>query len=105
MERDPRPQALAETRARIAEMEQLLEELPSIFETKFRQRLQPLLEQRDQLMQDNQALRQQMLAQQQAGADPRRWLPDAAGPPAGREPGLGQRLRRIFSRGAGPQPR
>jgi hypothetical protein len=46
-----------------------------------------------------------MLAQQQAGADPRRWLPDADGPPAGREPGLGQRLRRIFSRGAGPQPR
>ncbi|MFN5195497.1 MAG: hypothetical protein ACK5E6_13925 [Cyanobacteriota bacterium] len=96
---------LSACRAEIAALQDLLEDLPGIFESKFRQRLQPLLEQRDQLMQDNQALRQQMLAHQQAGADPRRWLPDADGPPAGREPGLGQRLRRIFSRGAGPQPR
>ncbi|MEB3276605.1 MAG: hypothetical protein VKM92_06530 [Cyanobacteriota bacterium] len=61
MERDPRQQALADTRARIAEMERLLEELPTIFETKFRQRLHPLLEQQQRLLDENNALRQQLL--------------------------------------------
>ena len=62
MEADPRLELLAQTRARIAEMEKLLEELPGIFEAKFKQRLQPLLEQQQQLLNDNAALRQQLKA-------------------------------------------
>jgi hypothetical protein len=60
MEGDPRLELLAETRARIADMEKLLEELPGLFEAKFRQRLQPLLEQQQHLLQSNAELRQQL---------------------------------------------
>ena len=41
-------------------MEELLRDLPEIFERKFQQRLQPLLERQDRLLEDNQHLRQQM---------------------------------------------
>lgn len=42
-------------------MEELLRNLPEIFERKFQQRLQPLLERQDHLLEENQHLRQQML--------------------------------------------
>lgn len=71
MERDLLRDALSETRARIAAMEALLDELPAIFEAKFRQRLQPLLEQQQQLLDDNAELRQQLLMLQ-ASETPRR---------------------------------
>ena len=53
-------QQLSEARERLAEMEELLRDLPEIFERKFQQRLQPLLERHDRLLEDNQQLRQQM---------------------------------------------
>ena len=53
-------QQLAEARLRLSEMEELLRDLPEIFERKFQQRLQPLLERQDRLLEDNQHLRQQM---------------------------------------------
>ncbi|MFM7651616.1 MAG: hypothetical protein ACKO5M_01620, partial [Vulcanococcus sp.] len=53
-------QQLSEARQRLAEMEGLLRDLPEIFERKFQQRLQPLLERHDRLLEDNQQLRQQM---------------------------------------------
>ncbi len=49
-------------------MQALLEELPSMFEDKFRQRLQPMLEQQQRLLDDNANLRQHLL-QLQPGVD------------------------------------
>ena len=63
-------QALAETRERIAAMEALLEELPALFEAKFGERLQPLLEQQQRLLSQNADLRQQLLLLQ--GSSPTR---------------------------------
>ena len=51
---------LAEARLQIAELEALLEEIPQIFERKFEQRLQPVLERQNQLLEDNADLRQQV---------------------------------------------
>jgi hypothetical protein len=51
---------LAEARLQIAELEALLEELPDIFERKFEQRLQPVLERQERLLNDNTDLRQQI---------------------------------------------
>jgi 23S rRNA C2498 (ribose-2'-O)-methylase RlmM len=55
---------LAEARLQIAELEALLEEIPEIFERKFEQRLQPVLERQDLLQSENTDLRQhiQLLA-------------------------------------------
>jgi|688.fasta_scaffold48236_7 hypothetical protein len=64
--------ALADTRERIAAMESLLEELPALFEARFRERLAPLLQQQQQLLSDNAALRQQLLQLQ--GSRPGRHL-------------------------------
>ena len=72
VELDLQRQALADTRARIAAMEALLEELPAIFEAKFRERLQPLLDQQQQLLHQNADLRQQLLLLQSAEPSPRR---------------------------------
>ena len=41
---------LAEAQQQIAELEALLEEIPEIFERKFEQRLQPVLERQSQLL-------------------------------------------------------
>ena len=65
-------QLLAETRSRIAAMEALLEELPALFEARFRERLAPLLDQQHQLLSDNAALRQQL--NQLQGSRPGRHL-------------------------------
>ena len=51
---------LAEARLQIAELEALLEEIPEIFERKFEQRLQPVLERQERLLDDNAELRQQI---------------------------------------------
>ena len=51
---------LAEARLQIAELEALLEEIPEIFERKFEQRLQPVLERQERLLEDNSELRQQI---------------------------------------------
>jgi hypothetical protein len=61
MDRDPELQALQDTRRRIAALERLLDELPELFESRFRQRLQPLLDQQQQLLRDNADLQQQLL--------------------------------------------
>ena len=51
---------LAEARLQISELEALLEEIPEIFERKFEQRLQPVLERQERLLEDNSELRQQI---------------------------------------------
>lgn len=51
---------LAEARLQIAELEALLDEIPEIFERKFDQRLQPVLERQQRLQEDNADLRQQI---------------------------------------------
>jgi hypothetical protein len=61
MDRDLELQALQDTRRRIAALEALLDELPELFERRFRQRLQPLLDQQQQLLRDNADLRQRLL--------------------------------------------
>ena len=61
MDRDLELQALQDTRRRIAALESLLDDLPELFESRFRQRLQPLLEQQQHLLQNNATLRQQLL--------------------------------------------
>jgi hypothetical protein len=70
-------QQLAEARLRLSEMEELLRDLPEIFERKFQQRLQPLLERQDRLLEDNQHLRQQMRQLTATNAEMRQ-LPPAA---------------------------
>ena len=52
---------LADTRQHIAELEALIGELPEIYERKFEQQLQPLLEQERLLLQQNLLLRDQLL--------------------------------------------
>lgn len=49
-------------RDELTAMQQMLEELPDIYEDKFRQRLQPLLEQRDWLLHENSWLRAELPA-------------------------------------------
>ena len=51
---------LAEAQLQISELESLLQDLPEIFERKFGQRLQPVLERQEQLLADNRHLQQQI---------------------------------------------
>ena len=51
---------LAAARAEAAALHEMLEDLPEIFERKFRQRLQSTLDQQQRLLADNQALREQV---------------------------------------------
>ena len=51
---------LTEARLQITDLESLLEDLPGIFERKFQQRLQPVLERQQLLQADNSALQQQL---------------------------------------------
>ncbi len=51
---------LADTRQHIAELEALISDLPEIYERKFEQQLQPLLEQERLLLQQNLLLRDQL---------------------------------------------
>jgi vacuolar-type H+-ATPase subunit I/STV1 len=61
-------QELAKTREELQAMQALLEDLPGLFEDKFQQRLQPMLDQQQRLLSDNANLRQHLL-QLQPGSD------------------------------------
>ena len=78
-------QELAAARAELAAMHELLEDIPQIFERKFQQRLQPILE-------DNASLRRQ-LQQLQGAPQPGRQLQL---PPAKRTPRIRKALRHAF---------
>ena len=70
---------LAEARLQISELEALLEDLPEIFERKFSQRLQPVLERQEQLLADNRTLHQQIQRLAPAPGEVRlRFNPEAA---------------------------
>jgi hypothetical protein len=76
---------LADTRQHIDELEALIGELPEIYERKFEQQLQPLLEQERLLHQQNLLLRDQLQRALPAAAS-RRLLAPAPGPAAPDQP-------------------
>ena len=78
-------QELAGTRAELTAMQELMEDIPLIFERKFQQRLQPVLE-------DNANLKRQLL-QLQGGAQTSQ---QPLLPPARRKPRLHKALRHAF---------
>ena len=88
------------TRSELAELSQLVEELPVIFESKFRQRLESILEEQVRLQADNARLRQQLEALPAGGQGRALLLPALAeGGRAGRRRqarGLGGILQRAF---------
>lgn len=89
------------TRSELAELSQLVEELPAIFERKFRQRLEPILEEQQRLQADNTRLRQQLEALPGSGGLGRPLLlphlREPGGAPARRQArGLGGIFRRAF---------
>lgn len=90
------------TRSELAELSQLVEELPAIFERKFRQRLEPILEEQQRLQADNSRLRQQLEALPGSGGQGRPLLLPALGAPGGapvprrQARGLGGIFRRAF---------
>ena len=70
---------LAEARQQIGALESLLEDLPEIFERKFSQRLQPVLERQEQLLSDNRNLQQEIRRLAPAPGEVRlRFNPDGA---------------------------
>jgi hypothetical protein len=73
---------LAACREELAAMRALLDDLPQIFESKFETRLQPLLEQKQRLLEGNQGLRQQLSQLQPSDALIAGQLMPAADPPA-----------------------
>ncbi len=78
-------QELAETRAELAAMHELLDDIPQIFERKFQQRLQPILS-------DNANLRRQLQQLQSAPEASRQ--PQL--PPTPRQPRIRRALRHAF---------
>ena len=70
-------QELQATRSELEALQELLNDLPEIFERKFQSRLQPILEQQQRLLQDNTALRHQLLQlqPQTQGQQPQLLLP------------------------------
>lgn len=92
-------QELAAARDEATALHEMLEDLPDIFERKFRQRLHGILEQQQLLLADNRMLREQLFALQPAPAEPEvrnsRLLPPA--PEAERSPDAGlEPLRRVL---------
>jgi hypothetical protein len=76
-----RADALDQALAHIAELEALLEDLPGIFERKFEQRLQPVLERQQRLLEENQQLHQEVLQLQPAPGEVRlRFNPESHAP-------------------------
>jgi len=65
---------LARAQAQIADLEALLSELPEIFERKFQQRLEPLLERQQHLLEDNARLRQELHSLSPAPSAGAGWL-------------------------------
>ncbi len=66
---------LEAARAELASLEDLLEELPGIFETKFRQRLRSLLDQQHLLTEENRQLRERLLSPARTGRGRSRFQP------------------------------
>lgn len=92
-------QELAAARDEAAALHDMLEDLPEIFERKFRQRLQVILEQQQLLLADNRQLREQLYALQPAPGEPERrpsrlLLPAFA--PAEATPDRPKPLRRVL---------
>ena len=73
---------LAEARLQITELEALLADLPDIFERKFSQRLQPVLERQEQLLADNRSLHQHIQLLAPAPGEVRLRFNPEAGPDA-----------------------
>lgn len=90
-------QELAAARDESEALHQMLEDLPEIFERKFRQRLQAVLEHQQHLLADNQALRDRLFALGPATPVERPRLP-----PASEERwGLGRRLLQVLRQDRG----
>lgn len=81
----------AQLEEELLSLQTLLNDLPGIYETKFRQRLKPLLEQRDWLLQENTQLRSQL----PPGSAPAAQLPAATG-----RPRLRKNLKALFQLGS-----
>lgn len=100
--RDSLLQELSACRDELASMRALLNDLPQIFESKFETRLQPLLEQKQRLLEGNQGLREQ-LSQLNPAADPvvGQLMPAADPPlaPSSRRQAWGRSLRHAFGLG------
>lgn len=62
-------QELAAARDEASALHEMLEDLPEIFERKFRQRLQGVMEQQQRLLADNQSLRDRLYALQPAAPE------------------------------------
>ncbi len=97
-------QELAEARNQVGALQdesealhQMLEDLPEIFERKFRQRLQAVLEQQQHLLADNQALRERLFALGPTAPIERPRLP----PAKEERRGLGRRLREVIRQDRG----
>jgi hypothetical protein len=73
---------LAKARLQITELEALLADLPDIFERKFSQRLQPVLERQKQLLADNRSLHQHIQRLAPAPGEVRLRFNPEAGPDA-----------------------
>jgi len=69
--------------AQLAELDQLILDLPGIFERKFAQRLQPLLESQRLLSEDNHALREHLQLALPQGREGQARLDQRPGVPAG----------------------
>jgi hypothetical protein len=97
---------VAAARDEVGALHEMLEDLPAIFERKFRQRLQGILEQQQLLLADNQAMRERLYALSPAqepdqAVRPARPLLQAALPALPEQPRIRQTLRRIFERARG----
>ena len=102
---------LAASRDEAAALHEMLEDLPEIFEHKFRQRLQSILEQQQQLLADNQALREQLHALTPGApaveTRPSRLLlpaSQASMPPLPKRNPLGETLRKVLGLGRPAAP-
>ncbi|MEB3104698.1 MAG: hypothetical protein VKN17_02830 [Cyanobacteriota bacterium] len=84
-------QELSAAREELAAVQALLEELPQIFERKFQSRLQPILGEQERLLQENSALRQQLLQLQ-----PQTRAQQPVLPPVPEARGLRSTLRRVL---------
>ena len=94
---------LAAARAEAAALHEMLEDLPEIFERKFRQRLQSTLEQQQRLLADNQALREQVYTLTPA-APAVETRPSRLLLPASQPNSLGEALRKVLRLGRSHPP-
>jgi hypothetical protein len=102
---------LAAARDEATALHEMLEDLPEIFERKFRQRLQSILEQQQRLLADNQSLKEQLytLAPASSGVETRPsrlLLPSSqpSMPPLPKRSPLGETLRKVMRLGRPTAP-